>query len=263
MLRFFYSGEHYFRHNLKVRVKHAIAIAVAVSFSVLDAPLWTSSVDFRGQLFLAYFLILILFPFVGPLNSLRVLRFRSIANLLGGVLPLASLFLPYAYFGNDPWYLLGSGAISPGTQAIIIGSILTLFSGFGMLVTIPGVWTAAFIQFFCTFSGCPPISFGPGYWLGWAGATVSLVGRSWMPLPKSAENKKRVGATAFSAGVIITISAGLFTSSWFSYLGESFLLGTVFIASGFLLSGIGLILFLGLKSTTLGRIRRALQKPLW
>lgn len=209
------------------------------------------------------FLLLVLFPFVGPLNRPRVLRFRSIANLLGGVLPLASLFLPYVYFGNGPWYLLGSAAISAGTQSIIIGSILTFFSGFGMLVTIPGVWTAIFVQFFCAASGCPPITFGPGYWLGWAGATVSLLGRSWMPLPKSAENRKLVGATVFSGGVMVTIFAVLFTSSWFSYLGGSFLLGTLFIASGFLIAGIGLIMFLGLQSTTLARIRRALQKPLW
>ena len=248
---------------MKILVKHVIALVVAVSFSVLDALLWTSSGDFRGQFFLVCFLLLVLFPFVGPLNGPRVLRFRSIANLLGGVLPLASLFLPYAYFGSDPWYLLGSGTIFSGTQAIIIGSILTLFSGFGTLVTIPGVWTAAFIQFFCTASGCPPLTFGPGYWLGWAGATVSLLGRSWMPLPKSAENQKLVGATVFSAGVIVTIFAVLFTSSWFNYFGESFLLGTVFIASGFLIGGVGLIMFLGLKSTTLARIRRALQKPLW
>ena len=236
---------------------------VAVSFSFLDALFWTSSGDFRGQFFLVCFLLLVLFPFVGPLNSRRVLRFRGIANVLGGVVPLASVLLPYAYRGNGPWYLFGSGVISPGTQAIIIGSIVTLFSGFGMLVTIPGVWTATFTQFFCTASGCPPITFGPGYWLGWAGATVSLVGRSWMPLPNSAENRKLVGATVFSGGVIVAILAVLFTSSWFNYLGESFLLGTVFIASGFLIGGVGLIMFLGLQSTTLGRIRRALQKPLW
>ncbi len=248
---------------MRVRVKHVIAAAIAVSFSVLDAPLWTSGGDFRGQLFLVYFLTLVSFPFVGPLNSPRVLRFRTIANLLGGVMPLASLFLPYAYFGNDPWYLLGSGVISPGTQAIIIGSILTFFSGFGMLVTITGVWTGIYIQFFCSALGCPPLTFGLGYWLGWAGATVSLLGLSWMPLPKSAENKKLVGATLFSAGVIGAIFAGLFTSSWFYYFGESFLLGTIFIASGFLLSGVGLIMFLGLQSTTIARIRRALQKPLW
>jgi len=84
-----------------------------------------------------------------------------------------------------------------------------------------------------------------------------------MLLPKSAENQKLVGATLFSAGVIVAILAGLSTSTWLYSFGRSFLLGTVFIASGFLLSGAGLILFLGLQSTTLARIRRALQKPLW
>jgi len=249
---------------LKVRVKHAIALAVAVSFSILYTPLLIAGGNFREQLFFVYFLILVSFPFVRPFNRPRVLRFRSIANLLGGVLPLASLFLPYAYLGNTPVYLLGSSAISQGTpQVITIGSLLTFFSGFGMLVTVPGVWNGTYIQIFCPAFGCPPLTFGPGYWLGWAGATVSLLGRSWMPLPKSAENQKLVGATLFSAGVIVAIFASLFTSYWFYYFGESFLLGTVFFASGFLLSGVGLIMFLGLRSTTLARIRRALQKPLW
>jgi len=84
-----------------------------------------------------------------------------------------------------------------------------------------------------------------------------------MPLPTSAENQKLVGATLFSTGLIVAILAGLSTSTWFYSFGGSFLLGTVFIASGFLLSGAGLILFLGLQSTTLARLRRALQKPLW
>ena len=154
-----------------VRVKHVIAGAIAISFSILGAPLWLASGDFRGQLFLLYFLLLVSFVFVGPLNRPRVLRFRSLANLLGGILPLASLFLPYAYSGSEPWYLLGYSAVSHGEpQVIIVGGILTFFSSFGMLVTIAGVWNGTYVPIFCSAFGCPPLTLGPGYWLGWAGS---------------------------------------------------------------------------------------------
>jgi len=248
---------------LTLRVKHVIAGVVAISFSILDAPLWLPGGDFRGRLFLLYFLLLVSFVFVGPLNKPRVLRFRSFANLLGGILPLASLFLPYAYLGSDPWYLLGPSAVSQGSPlVIIVGSILTFFSGFGMLITIAGVWNGTYIRIFCPAFGCPPLTLGPGYWLGWTGATISLLGRSWMPPPKSVEGRKLVGSILFPAGIIVAIFGSLFMSTWFYNFGLASLLGTVFILPGFLISGAGLILFFRLESPTMSRIRRALQKPL-
>jgi hypothetical protein len=213
---------------------------------------------------LLYFLLLVSFNFVGPLNKPRVLQFRTLANLLGGVLPLASLFLPYAYLGSDPWYLFGSSAVSHGEpQVIIVGSILTFFSNFGMLVTIAGVSNGTYVPIFCPAFGCPPLTLGPGYWLGWTGATVSLLGRSWMPLPKSVEGRKIVGSILFPAGLIVAILGGVFNSAWFNSFGQALLLSIVFVVPGFLLSAAGLILFFRLESTTMSRIRRALQKPLW
>jgi len=249
---------------LIVRVKHVIAGAIAISFSILGAPLWLASGDFRGQLFLLYFLLLVSFVFVGPLNKPSVLRFRSLANLLGGILPLASLFLPYAYSGSEPWYLLGPSAVSQGApQVIIVGSILTLFSSFGMLVTIAGVWNGTYIPTFCPAFGCPPLTLGPGYWLGWAGATLSLLGRSWIPLPKSVEGRKIAGSILFPVGLVVAILGGLFTSASNNDFGQIPLLDLVFAIMGFLLSAVGLGLFFRLESTTISRIRRALQKPLW
>jgi len=248
---------------LKVLVKHVLAIVILIPLSVLALSAWLIGGDPIAKLFTLFPLLLVSVLFIEPLNKQSVLRFRGVANLLGGALPLASLYLPYLFVGSSPWFPLESGAVSFGVpQLIVVGSILTFFSRFGVLVTIAGLWDGSSIPIFCPAFGCPPLTFGPGYWLGWAGATVSLLGRSWMPLPKSAENQKLVGATLFSAGVIVAIFAGLFTSSWFYYFGGSFLLGTIFIASGFLISGVGLIMFLGLQSTTIARIRRALQKPL-
>jgi len=237
---------------------------VAISFSILDAPLWLGTNDFRGQLFLLCFLLLVSFVFVGPLNRPRVLRFRSLANLLGGVLSLGSLFLPYSFSGGDPWYPLGySGVSQGGPQLVVVGSIITFFSGFGMLVTVVGLWEGSSARYLCSAFGCPPVTLGPGYWLGWTGAIVSLLGRSWMPLPKSVEGRKLVGSILFPAGIILAILAGLFTSSSFYNFGQVFLLTTIFILPGFLISGVGLILFFRLESPTMNRIRRALQKPLW
>jgi hypothetical protein len=249
---------------LRVLVKHVLVGAIAISFSVLDAPLWLAGGDFRGRLFLLYSLLLVSFIFVGPLNKPRLLRFRSLANLLGGILPLASLFLPYAYLGSEPWYLLGPSAVSHGEpHVIIVGSILTFFSSFGMLVTIAGVWNGTYVPTFCPAFACPPLTLGPGYWLGWAGATVSLLGRSWIPLPKSVEGRKIAGSILFPVGLIIAILGGLFASSSFNNLGQTSLLVPVFTIMGFLLTGVGLGLFFRLESTTLARIRRALQKPVW
>ena len=84
-----------------------------------------------------------------------------------------------------------------------------------------------------------------------------------MPLPKSVEGRKLVGSILFPAGIILAILAGLFTSSSFYNFGQVFLLTTIFILPGFLISGVGLILFFRLESPTMNRIRRALQKPLW
>ena len=248
---------------MKVLVKHVLAIVILIPLSVLALSAWLIGGDPIAKLFTLFPLLLVSVLFIEPLNKQSVLRFRGVANLLGGALPLASLFLPYLFVGSSPWFPLESGAVSFGVpQLIVVGSILTFFSRFGVLVTVAGLWDGSSIPIFCPAFGCPPLTFGPGYWLGWAGATVSLLGRSWMPLPKSAENQKLVGATLFSAGVIVAIFAGLFTSSRFYYFGGGFLLGTIFIASGFLISGVGLIMFLGLQSTTIARIRRALQKPL-
>jgi len=49
----------------------------------------------------------------------------------------------------------------------------------------------------------------------------------------------------------------------FNEFGPTAVRGPVFILIGFLLSGLGLNLLFTLESTTISRIRRALQKPLW
>src|SRR5207245_4522691 len=95
-------------------------------------------------LFVLFPLLLVLLLFVKPLNKPSVMRFRGRANLFGGILPLASLFLPYLFLGDYPWYPLDSYSVSQGVpQLIVVGSSLTLFSRCGVLVTVDGVWAGS------------------------------------------------------------------------------------------------------------------------
>src|SRR5207245_10950226 len=127
------------------------------------------------------------------------MRFRCLANLFGGTLPLASLFLPYLFLGDYPWYPLDSYSVSQGVpQLIVVGSILTFFSRFGVLVTVAGLWDGSSIPIFCSAFGCPPITTGSGFWLAWAGAVVSLLGRSWViALRRRVEAREFLGCILF------------------------------------------------------------------
>ena len=216
-----------------------IAIAVAVSFFVLDAPLSLASSDFLGRLLLLFFLLLVSLLLVEHLNKPSVLRVRSLANLLGGCLPIASLFLPYSFLGSDPWYALGPWASSLWVpQLIVLGCLLTLFSRFGAVVTVAGlsVWHT---PMFCSANGCPPYTMGPGYWLAWTGAIVSLFGRSWIALPRSVEGRKLLGSIMFPVGIMLTIFGALLPYPWYDNYGPVFLF-PLFMATGSLLSGAGL-----------------------
>src|SRR6266571_3359874 len=158
-------------------------------------------------LFVLFPLLLVSLLFIKPLNKPSVTRFRGLANLLGGILPLASLFLPYLFLGDYPWYPLNSYAVSQGVpQLIVVGCILTLFSRFGVLVTVAGLWDGSSVVIPCPAFGCH-FTLGPGYWLGLTGATLSLLGRSWIVLPKSFEGRKVLGSIMFPAGVILAILA--------------------------------------------------------
>ena len=143
---------------LKFRVKHLIACATVIPLSVLAASIFLAGGDPSAQLFFLFVILLVSFVFVEPLNRPNVLRFRGLANLLGGSLPLASLFLPFLFLGNYPWYPLGSGPVSQGVpQLIVVGSILTFFSRLGVLVTVVGLWDGSFFRI-CPNTKSPIIS---------------------------------------------------------------------------------------------------------
>ena len=250
---------------MKVLVKHVLALVILVPLFVLALPIWLTGGDPAAKLFTLFPVLVVSLLFVSPLNRPRVLRFRGLANLLGAGLPIASLFLPYSFRGSYPQYPLGPWAVSQGVpHLILVGSLLTLFFRFGSTVTFAGLLDASSTPtYFCAANGCPPFAFGPGYWVAWAGAIVSLLGRSWILIPKGVEGRTFLGAILFPLGPIVAILGGVFTSAWFNNSGRSFLLFPIFIVTGFFLSGAGLNLFFRSESTTMSRISRALQKPLW
>ena len=245
---------------MKALVKHVLALVILIPLFVLVVPVWITG----EGLFLLFPVLLVSLLFVRPLNKPRVLRFRSLANLLGGSLPLASLFLPYSFLGGEAWYPLGPGPISWGVpQLILLGCVLTFFSRFGGIVTLAGLLDWSSTPIFCGATGCPSYVFGPGYWLAWSGVIVSLLGRSWIALPKSDEGRKLLGSVTFPVGLVFAVLGVLLLYAGFDNFGPALVLSSVLIVAGFLLSRAGLSLYFKLESTTLSRIRKALQKPLW
>ena len=223
---------------MKVLVKHVLAIVILIPLSVLALSAWLVGSNPIAKLFTLLPLLLVSFQFVKPLNKPSILRFRGVANLLGGSLPLASLFLPYSFLGGYPWYPLGLGPVSWGVpQLILLGCLLTFFSKFGSIVTVAGLAAWSSTPIFCPANGCPPYVFGPGYWLAWAGAIVSLPGRSWIALPKSEKSRKRLGSITFPVGLILAILGFLLLYVGPDNFGPTLVLGPVLFGAGFLLSG--------------------------
>jgi hypothetical protein len=271
---------------LKVLIRDVLILIALVLPAVLVAYVW-----FRDGYSLAgldYFpagtfqlgilpLLLVLVVFVKPSNEPSILRFRGIANLVGGGLPLLSLFFPYRFYGGYwPWYPLDPGPVSEGIpQLILLGCLMTFFSRFGVIVTVAGldIWSSTPIL--CPLPGCPPIVVGPGFWLAWAGVIVSLIGRSWIVFPRNLLRQKFLGLIMLPAGLIVAVLGGvLLPYSWSTdkfgmvldlgpFFIPRYILSPTFEAIGLLFSGAGLILFLGLGSTTASQIQRALQKPIW
>jgi hypothetical protein len=247
---------------LKVLVKHVLGLVILIPLSVLALSAWIAGGDTAVKLVTLFPFLLVSLLFVKPLSRPSVLRFRSLANLMGGILPLASLFLPYSFLGGDPWYAIGPWASSLWVpRLIVLGCLLTFFSRFGAVVTVAGISVWHTPMFFCSANGCPPYTVGPGYWLAWAGSTVSLFGRSWIALPKSVEGRRFLGSIMFPVGVMLAIFGVLLPYPWYDNYGPVFLF-PVFMVPGFLLGGAGLSLFLRPESTSMDRIRKVLQKPL-
>jgi hypothetical protein len=250
---------------LKILVKHVLALAILIPLYVFSLPdlLWPG--DIEAKLFELFPVLLVSLVFVDQLRK-PIAGFRVLGNFLGGCLPMVSLFLPYSFSGGYPQSPFDSWAVSQGIpHLIVVGSLLTFFTRFRSVLTFAGLLEAYsnHPRYFCSALGCPLYVTGPGFWVAWAGVFVSLLGYSLIVYPKNAEGRKLLGSILLPVGLIVAISGGVFTSVWFNSSGPAIILTLILIVSGLLISGAGLTLFLGFKSTIMTKIRRVLQKPLW
>ena len=113
---------------------------------------------------------------------------RQLFNIIGGILTLTSTVLPWRILDGIPrsifevWnFGFGLALIIP--FLILSGACLSVLSRYSGAVTIMGtiVYVASLPgEIGLGSNATPPASsFGVGYWTVWAGAIISLMGRSW------------------------------------------------------------------------------------
>lgn len=124
----------------------------------------------------------------------------NMSNLMGGGFTLVSLALPYSIiYGAFPQLIawqLANAEIGVTVQLIIAGGVITLFSRYGTILTVAGLFRFTFTPFLydrTLILGSPYFALGGGFWLAWAGTVISLAGRSWtLPFPRPRiRNKER------------------------------------------------------------------------
>lgn len=113
---------------------------------------------------------------------------RQLFNIIGGIVTITSTALPWRILDGisrsvfEVWNF-GFGLVLIIPFLILFGACFSVLSRYGGAVTIVG--TIAYVaslpgEFGLGSNATPSISsFGVGYWTVWAGAIISLVGRSW------------------------------------------------------------------------------------
>ena len=197
---------------------------------------------------------------------LGALRVQGLFNLAGGVLIEVSLAFP--------WLLVGSILHSPFDLdmgkwfvpwLISLGGLLAVISRYGGILTLAGVFVYAnshYITFCGAFECQVNSTWGPGFYLALAGATVSLAGRSWNFPVQWMDQRKGIGATLFSTGITALGPGALLTMQGFSgsLAVEETIPAITLLTSGLLMTAIGLGLFLSWRTPfNIRKIRRLLH----
>jgi len=117
---------------------------------------------------------------------------RRLFNIIGGILTLASTVLPWrilngAFYSVFEVWSFGFGLALIIPFLIMFGACFSVLSRYGGALTLVG--TVSYVASLPEEIGLgsnatpPDSSFGVGYWTVWAGAIISLMGRSWnLPL---------------------------------------------------------------------------------
>ncbi len=119
---------------------------------------------------------------VGPRMDRKVLRLEQIFNVVGGITTLVSVALPWgAINGGYNLSIFSTGAIFliPVTPFLLAGGVVSLLSRYGGFLTLIG--EIAFLldtYYYFTPSNGQLFTFSWGFWLGWVGAALSLLGEN-------------------------------------------------------------------------------------
>jgi hypothetical protein len=107
-------------------------------------------------------------------------QIARLSNLAGGSLTLLSTLLPWIIAGQDLQFLvLSSGSAWMALAFVLVGGLVSLRSRYGGLITTLGLVAYLLFGPIPRSSFFPAeYSFGPGFWLAWLGAPITLLGLS-------------------------------------------------------------------------------------
>ena len=107
-------------------------------------------------------------------------QIARLSNLAGGSLTLLSTLLPWIIVGPDLQFLfLSSGSAWVALVLVLVGGFVSIRSRYSGLMTTLGLVTYLLFGPFPMSSFFPAEwSFGPGFWLAWLGAPITLLGLS-------------------------------------------------------------------------------------
>lgn len=147
------------------------------------------------------------------LMIMTITRIKILANFVSSALTLGSIFVPWISYSPGGTLTLFQAQDAWLSAALVSsGGIISLLSRYGGLLSMAGLWR--FVAgppvpiLFTTSNVTITSSFQTGFWLAWAGATMSLVGSSWIlpfGLPKTEADWKNFGLILFPIGVVATV----------------------------------------------------------
>ncbi len=141
-------------------------------------------------------------------------QIARLSNLAGGSLTLLSTLLPWMIVDPNLQFLfLSSGSAWVALVLVLVGGFVSIRSRYGGLMTTLGLVTyLLFGAFQGPRSSFFPVeySFGPGFWLAWLGAPISLLGLSSNSNTLSLELPRPIRWLIPPLGTLLAVLGGCF-----------------------------------------------------
>ena len=134
-----------------------------------------------------------------------------LSNLAGGSLTLLSTLLPWIIVGPNLQFLfLSSGSAWVALVLVLVGGFVSIRSRYGGLITTLGLVTYMLFGPFPRPSFFPAEwSFGPGFWLAWLGAPITLLGLSSNSNTLSLELPRQIRWLIPPLGTLLAVLGGV------------------------------------------------------